>query len=112
GAFAKLLLERGADPKASGAGYTALHAAVLRGDVDLVKALLARGADANAPITKGTPSRYYSKDWALNVGALAGATPLWQASRYGDVATMRALAGGGGHPRVTMCHGTPILVAA
>ena len=30
---AALLLDRGADPNAAGAGYTALHAAVLRGDV-------------------------------------------------------------------------------
>src|SRR5262249_19543684 len=111
-AFAKLLLDRGADPNAAGAGYSALHAAVLRGNVDLVKALLARGADANAAITKGTPSRYYSKDWALNVGALAGATPLWQASRYGDVPIMRVLAAAGANPRFAMTDGTTILIAS
>jgi len=112
GAFAKLLLDKGADPNASGAGYTALHAAVLRGDVDLVKALLTRGADANVPIAKGTPSRYYSKDYALNVGALAGATPLWQASRYGDVPIMRALAAAGANARFAMADGTTILIAS
>ena len=32
GAVARLLIERGADPNAAGAGYTALHAAALRGD--------------------------------------------------------------------------------
>ena len=112
GAFAKLLLERGADPNAGRAGYSALHAAVLRGDVDLVKALLARGADANAPIAKGTPSRYYSKDWALNVGALAGATPLWQAARYGDVPIMRALAAAGANTHFTMGDGATTLMAA
>ena len=37
----------GADPNAADAGYTALHAAVLRGDIDLVKALIAKGADLN-----------------------------------------------------------------
>jgi ankyrin repeat protein len=112
GAFAKLLLERGADPNAAGAGYGALHAAVLRGDVDLVKALLARGADPNTPIAKGTPSRYYSKDWALNVNALGGATPLWQASRYGDVPTMRALAAAGANTKFAMPDGTTTLMAA
>ena len=40
-----LLLEHGADPDASGAGYTALHAAILRSDLALVKALLARHAN-------------------------------------------------------------------
>ena len=35
GAFAKMLLDKGADANAAGAGYTALHAAVLRGDLDL-----------------------------------------------------------------------------
>ena len=41
---ATVLLDAGADPNAAAAGYTALHAAALRGDVALVKALLARGA--------------------------------------------------------------------
>ena len=66
GPFAALLLEKGAEPNAADAGYSALHAAVLRGDLALVNALLARGANPNAPVAKGTPSRYYSKDWALN----------------------------------------------
>jgi ankyrin repeat protein len=44
GRSARLLLEHGADPNAFGSGYTALHAAILRSDVNLVKALLARGA--------------------------------------------------------------------
>jgi ankyrin repeat protein len=112
GAFAKLLLERGADPNAAAAGYTALHAAVLRGDAELVKALLARGADPNAAIAKGTPSRYYSKDWALNGTSLAGATPFWQAARYGDVPIMRALAAAGANTRFTMADGVTTLMAA
>ena len=66
----------------------------------LVKALLAQGANPNAPLAKGTPSRYYSKDWALNESALVGATPLWQAARYGDVPIMRALAAAGADPEV------------
>jgi ankyrin repeat protein len=112
GPFAALLLEKGAGPNAAGAGYAALHAAVLRGDIDLVKALLAKGADPNAPIAKGTPSRYYSKDWALNGTALAGATPLWQAARYGDVAIMRVLVAAGANPKFTMADGSTILIAS
>ena len=112
GPFAALLLEKGADPNAAGAGYTALHAAVLRGDRDLVKALLARGAHVDAKIAKGTPSRYYSKDWALSATALVGATPLWQATRYGDIEIMRVLAAAGADPRFAMADGTTTLMAA
>jgi ankyrin repeat protein len=112
GAFAAMLLEKGADANASGAGYTALHAAVLRGDLDLVKALLARGANPNAAIVKGTPSRYYSKDWALNASALTGATPLWQAARYGDVPIMKALVAGGANPKFAFADGSTILIVA
>jgi ankyrin repeat protein len=112
GAFAKLLLDKGADPNAAGAGYTALHAAVLRGDVDLVQALLVRGANPNTPIAKGTPSRYYSKDWALNASALTGATPLWQAARYGDVPIMRALVAAGANPTFKFADGSTILIVA
>jgi ankyrin repeat protein len=112
GAFAALLLDKGADPNAAGAGYTALHAAVLRGDLHLVNALIARGANVNTPIAKGTPSRYYSRDWALNASALVGATPLWQAARYGDVPIMRALVAAGADPKFAYADGSTILIVA
>ena len=35
GPFAAFLLERGANPNAADAGYTALHTAVSRGDLEL-----------------------------------------------------------------------------
>ena len=41
GALAELLLERGGDPNAAEAGYSALHAAVLREQEALVGVLLA-----------------------------------------------------------------------
>jgi ankyrin repeat protein len=109
-AFSLFLLDKGADPNAAGAGYTALHSAVLHGDHDLVKALLARGANPNAKLTKGTPSRYYSKDSAFNE-ALIGANPFWLASRYGDVEMMRRLVAAGGDPRLTLPDGTTTLMA-
>lgn len=112
GKFAALLVEHGADVNAAGAGYSALHAAILRGDAELVGVLLARGANVNAPIEKGTPSRYYSRDWALNGTALVGATPLWQAARYGDVRIMRQLVAAGANPRFTVADGSTILIAA
>jgi ankyrin repeat protein len=112
GAFAAFLLDKGADPNAAGAGYTALHAAVLHGDHDLVKALVKHGANPNARLTKGTPSRYYSKDYAFNVVALAGATPFWLAARYGDVEILRILAAGGADVRHVLSDGTTALMAA
>jgi ankyrin repeat protein len=45
GAVGAFLLDKGADPNAAAVGYAALHAAVLRGDLGLVRALLAHGAD-------------------------------------------------------------------
>jgi uncharacterized protein len=112
GALATLLLDKGADPNAAGAGYTALHAAVLRGDLDLIKALLAHGANPNAKLTKGTPARYYSKDYSLNEVALLGATPFWQAARYGDFEIMRTLGAAGADARVSMEDGTTAVMAA
>jgi len=111
GAVAEYLLERGARPNDDGAGYTALHAAVLRGDVHLVEALLAHGANPNTPLAKGTASRYYSKDYAFNEN-LVGATPFWLAARYGEPEIMRALAARGGDPRRPMTDGTTTLMTA
>jgi uncharacterized protein len=56
GAFAAFLLDNGANPDSGGAGYTALHAAVLRGNVDLVKALLGHGA-----ALRGNPETRYGR---------------------------------------------------
>jgi ankyrin repeat protein len=112
GPLARYLLDVGAEPNAEGAGYTPLHAAVLRGDVDLVTALLAKGANPNAKIVKGTSSRYYSKDWAINETALVGATPYWQAARYGDVPIMKLLAAAGADTTFAMADGTTALIAA
>ena len=110
-ALARLLVERGADINAHGAGYSALHAAVLRGDLDLVKVLLSRGADPNLTLAKGTPSRYYSKDYAFNDN-LVGASPFWLAARFGEPAIMSALAAAGADPRGTLPDGTTALMAA
>jgi ankyrin repeat protein len=110
GAVAAFLVERGADVNTADAGYTALHAAILRGDVPLVKALVARGADANAPLAKGTPSRYYSKDWAFNEN-LVGATPIWLAARFGEPEMMRALVAAGADLSATMKDGTTVLMS-
>ena len=105
-----LLLDKGADPNAAASGYTALHAAVLRGRLDLVKALLAHGADPNAQITKGTPVRRNSEDFELPA-TLVGATPYLLAGKFLEVDIMRVLATGGADPRLPMKTGTTPLMA-
>jgi ankyrin repeat protein len=111
GRFATFLLDRGADVNAAGGGYTALHAAVLRGDGDLVKALIAHGADVQAKLQNGTPSRYYSKDYAFNED-LVGATALWLAARFGEPEIIRSLVAAGADPNTFLADGTPPLMAA
>ena len=100
GAFAAYLLDRGADPNAIGGGYTALHAAVLRGDRKLVRTLLAHGADPNLRLRAGTPVRRASQDWAF-APALVSATPYWLAAWFHDADVMRELAEAGADPRLT-----------
>src|SRR5262249_2803660 len=58
-AVAQFLLDKGADPNAAGAGYTALHAATLLGDLPLANALLAHKARPDPRLEKGTPVRRY-----------------------------------------------------
>ena len=111
GAVAALLLDKGADPDAATVGYTALHAAVLRADLDLVKALLAHGAHPSARITKGTPVRRLSQDFELP-RTLIGATPYLLAAKFLEVKMMLVLAGAGADARLGMKDGTTPLMAA
>ena len=110
GPLAALLMEHGANPNAAGSGYSALHAAVLQGDLDLVTQLVAHRADVNQRVTVGTPSRRYSKDLALNA-AWIGATPLWLAARFAEPEIMRFLAEHGADPRLTSKDETTPLIA-
>jgi ankyrin len=109
---AALLLEKGADPNGAAIGYAALHAAVLRSDIELVKVLLAHKADPNAAITKGTPVRRTSQDFELPK-TLIGATPYLLAARFVEPDIMRVLAAGGADTRLPMKDGaTPLMAAA
>jgi ankyrin repeat protein len=107
-----LLLNKGADPNARDVGYTALHAAVLRTGLRLVQALLARGADPNLRMTKGTPVRRNSEDFELPA-TLIGATPYFLAAKFLEPDIMRALASAGADTRASLPSGeTPLMAAA
>jgi ankyrin repeat protein len=108
---AALLLEKDANPDAAGSGYTALHAAVLRSDLTLVKALLARGANPDLRTTKGTPLRRDTTDF--NVPAtLIGSTAYLLAARFLEPGIMAVLVAGGADPALTMKDGTTALMLA
>ena len=93
----EFLLEKGADPNAAGAGFTALHEAILRRDEKMASALLEHGADANAPLRTWTPTRRSSHDFHFEP-ALVGATPFWLAARFSEPGVMRLLATHGADP--------------
>ena len=125
GSLAAFLLAEGADPNAAPLGYTALHAAVLRGSLrdrgvpnadpgaglPLVRALLEHGADPNARLLAGTPVRRWSHDFAF-MDRWVGGTPFWLAARFLEVETMRVLAAAGADPRLPSRDGTTPLMAA
>lgn len=91
------LLEAGADPNLAEAGYSALHAAILHGSIASVEALLAHGADVNAPLERPTPTRRGSDDFHFH-NAFVGATPFWLAARFTQPDVMRLLLEHGADP--------------
>jgi ankyrin repeat protein len=92
-----LLLDAGADPDLAGAGFSALHLAILRRDERMASALLAHGADPNARLAGWTPTRRASADWSIHP-SLVGATPFWLAARLTQPSVMRLLAAHGADP--------------
>ena len=110
-AVATALIDAGADVNAAGGGYAALHAAVLRGDIITTRALLAKGADPNVRLTKGSPVRRFGSQWALP-STLMGATPLMVAAAYLEVEIMRALLAANATHATALANGTSALLAA
>ena len=125
-----ILLGKGADPNAAdGDGITALHYALLEGLAamgsaaehlgtnahlyrpnmrELVKALLARGADPNAQLRA---TRIQGSGGARV--SMAGTTPLLAASTAADVALVRLLIEKGADPQLETEKGmTPLMGAA
>jgi ankyrin repeat protein len=93
----EFLLEAGGNPNAQNGGYTALHAAVLRGNERAVRTLLAHEADANAPLLAPSPTRRQSRDFFFHP-AFVGASPFWLAARFVQPGIMRALSEAGADP--------------
>ncbi|MGE0816327.1 MAG: ankyrin repeat domain-containing protein [Vicinamibacterales bacterium] len=77
--------------------------------VELLKALLAAGADPNVRIVRKPWYRTFHGDWANPIGA----TPFWLAAKANDVEAMRLLAAVGANPTIPSAAGvSPLLVAA
>ena len=125
------LLERGADATiATAAGGTPLYRVIdlwwapkvpypqppatrqqKTSYLDLIKALLDRGADPNARLRKAL---WYTR-YGLGPDGLdpAGATPFWRAAEAGDVDAMRLLVARGADPAIKTAEGvSPLMVLA
>jgi ankyrin repeat protein len=127
--LAAMLVDRGADPNiADSAGEAALYAAVDMNSLqwvqgrpapilhdrldgaDLVKVLLAKGANPNARLKKAPLKRHHDAGSTMNFNE--GTTPLMRASRTNDVAVMRTLLDAGADPFLTLPDGTTTLMIA
>jgi ankyrin repeat protein len=97
GEVVEFLLDKSADADASGPGFTALHEAIMRRDEPMAAALLAHGANPNAPLRTWTPERRASADYNF-APALVGATPFWLAARFTEPNMMRLLLKHGADP--------------
>jgi len=125
---AAMLVERGADPNITDtAGMAVLYAAVdmnTLGEVygrparkstsaipalDLMKVVLAHGANPNAQLRSSTVQRAHTPGEPL-LGA--GTTPLMRAAKNGDAAAMRILLEHGADPALTQANHTTALMFA
>jgi len=91
-------------------GRPDLPPAVVAGSLDVVKMLLAHGADPNARLKEKVIKRQYNPgDPRLGEGA----TPFMRAARGGDAPVMRLLLQAGADPALTQKNGnTPLYLAA
>lgn len=127
--LATWLLDHGADSRADASGRTPLHALIQvhnwegigsspriveEGDyLALIEALLARGADPNARMTRPWFTGQVTDIGQANAIGLIGSTPLWWAARDADVPALRLLLAAGADPLLgTTEQTTPLMVAA
>jgi ankyrin repeat protein len=127
-AFAKFLIDRGADVNIVDAGgRTALYAVIdIRNEdysalpnrpledplpsEDIVKLLLDHGAQVDVALNRPLPGRSGMDQGDTTLGA--GTTPLMRAARAGDAAVMRLLLDKGANPRLTTKDGNTALMLA
>lgn len=112
GDFARFMLDQGANPNSVSAGYSALHAAVMTGDIELLKALLEKGARPDTQVTRAT--RVTRNGQVLFIGDhLLGATPLALAAKYVEDDIMQELLNHGADPNLVLMNGwSPLMLAA
>src|SRR5947208_3889730 len=110
------LIDSGADAKAAKAGYTALHAAALTGQINVAKALMAHGADPNAPLTmpKRLQAVFVPYNPELQTGRLnqVGATPFLMAAKAVNTEMMQLLLSNGADPKRTTESATTAMMLA
>jgi ankyrin repeat protein len=123
--LALLLLERGADAnRANKGGWTPLYLAVDNRNIeggdypvpkpdadhlDLIKGLLAKGANPNAKVKDNTLTRtIFTMQWFFEDGA----TAFIRASQSSDVALMKVLIENGADPKAVTANGDSALTAA
>ena len=109
---ALFLIDKGADPNIVEAGHTALHFAVARKNMDLVKALIAHKADVNIRLTKGQPDPDGNLRYNQLPEYLLGATPYLLATALNEMDTMRVLVAAGADPKTAMEDGTTPTMAS
>ena len=88
-----------------------MHAAVVRNDLDLAKALIAHGANPNTAVVKATPMRRNSVDVYVHA-SLVGATPVLLAAKYASVDMLRILSERGANLQLPATDGSTPLLAA
>jgi len=127
--LAAMLLDKGADPNVVDlSGEGPLYAAVDMNSIqwtqgrptpifldeldaiDVVKKLLAKGANPNAKLRRPPLKRHHDAGTTLNFGE--GTTPLMRAAKTNDTASMKALLDGGADPFITLPDRTTTLMIA
>jgi len=111
GLVAGVLVDGGADPNvADRSGNTPLHIAAQSGDLDLVKKLLAKGANPNAKTNKAPTGGRGGGGGFFRLGG--GQTPLMVAAKANQVEAMKALVASGADTKLKAQDGSTLLMAA